>query len=360
MTRATLLATLAGALLLGAGCGAEEPIAPEPFPGVSPTVYVDPSPETTRVTGFAWDPEAFFFSWATCGATACPISPVLSDQSPLFRRSILQNAPVTLLDPVTSAPAVTPTTTGSSPTGTFILDGVPSRASPPYFTFSVGTGAALPTTQPPGTPPTLPPIPTGNYLPTVNVRPIPTKYSICVFQEALHISDVGILDAVARYRSVVEGRPTTVADFVNPEKYAGVTVFWMFANAFPIIRAPASNTTVTASSGSVYHVAWSPPRPEIPAAIQSPRWYFVQGGSPTSGLGITVILHTAGSAPPAVTYTPTDPVTDAAARRPYKFSTLTLPVIPGVITFAAFQFGPNVTPPFNPNEAAPADHLCLP
>ncbi|MBE4751545.1 hypothetical protein G4177_25560 [Corallococcus sp. ZKHCc1 1396] len=361
MNRSLRLVSVLGTLALGAGCESPSSSDPVGTPIVNTPQFQDTEIPalTTRVSGFAWDPEAFFFSWATCGATACPITPVISEISPLFLRSVTQNAQVTLLDPLLGKPAVAPVPAAAN--GFWVSPIVPSRPSPAFLSLNAG-GGSLPTTPPPGTPPTLPPIPVaGRYFPTVTLRPIATNHSMCVLQESLAVSDIGILDAVARFLTAT-GTATAVGDFVDPSKFHGVNVFWLYQPGFPMLRAPAVNTTLEASSGQVLNVAWQPPgSPNVPAGLQSPRGFVVQAGSPVSGLGIIVVLQPASSPkPPGIRFTVRDDTTDAAARRPWKFDPINAPAIPGVITFGGLQIRPSTFEPPNPYGPINGPHLCLP
>ncbi|RKH13330.1 hypothetical protein D7V97_06030 [Corallococcus sp. CA053C] len=361
MNRSLRLVSVLSALAVGAGCESNPSTGSVGTPIVNTPEFQDTDlgTLTTRVSGFAWDPEAFFFSWITNGGPASPITPIISEINPLFLRSVTQNAQVTMLDPVLGKPAVPPVAAAAN--GFWVSPTVPSRASPPFFSLNAG-GGSLPTTQPPGTPATLPPIPpVGRYLPTVTLRPIATAHSMCVLQESLAIGDNGILDAVARYLTAT-GTPTTALDFVDPTKFHGVNVFWLFQPGFPMLRAPAPGTTIEATSGQVFNVAWQPPgSTSIPPGLQSPRGFVVQAGSPTSGLGIIVVTQPAsGPRAPGVRFTVVDNTTDAANRRPWKFDPINAPIVPGVITFAGLQIRPSTFEPPNPYGPVNGAHLCLP
>lgn len=360
MNRSLRLVSVLSALALGAGCESNPSSDVVGTPIVSPVEFQDTdlATLTTRVSGFAWDPEAFFFSWITNGGPTSPIAPIISEVSPLFLRSVVQGAQVTVLDPVLGRPAAAPVAAAAN--GFWVLPSVPSRPTPPFFALNAG-GGVLPTTQPPGTPPTLPPIPPASrYFPTVTLRPIATNHSMCVLQESLAIGDNGILDAVARAMTAA-GAPTTPADFVDPTKFHGVNVFWLYQPGFPMLRAPAVNTALEATSGQVFNVAWQPPgAPGLPPGLQSPRGFIVQPGA-VSGLGIFVVVQPAsGPKAPGVRFTVRDDTTDAATRRPWKFDPINAPLIPGVITFGGLQIRPSTFEPPSPFGNVNGAHLCLP
>jgi hypothetical protein len=153
--------------------------------------------------------------------------------------------------------------------------------------------------------------------------------------EANLVSDKGILDAVAKYLTS-KGKPTNVSDFINPTKYAGVTVFWLYVPGFTYWRLPAAGTGIEATAGQVLTVDWAPPG-VLPPTVQSPRGFVVTETSVVSSVGVAVVLHPAGSSSGVVTYQVKDPTTDDAQFRPWKYLPIQAAPAPGVITFAGVQ-----------------------
>lgn len=337
MNRASLIALVTGSLL-GSGCG------PEPLPPPTPTdsIFVDPvASPTSTISGYAWDPEAFFMNVQACGGAACPIPPMMVEEIPLFATAVVQGATVMAIDPLAGAPAVSPKQ--SSPTGIWSLEGVPSRKEAPYFIVSGGTGTLG--QLPPGFPaPPLPPVPPATYLPTMTVRPIFATSGACYFQEAAHASDKGVLEAVAKYRTA-NGQPTTVTQLIDPARFASVSVFWLYAPALlPSLMSPANGTTLEVSAGSKYHIDWAPPGSLAVDAQQSTRGFYVKKASASSPIGVTVVVVPVG-APPMVTYAPVDTVNAPAMGRPWQFPPLPLPTVGGQISVASLQMQPSGPPP---------------
>lgn len=372
MHRALFVGTLLGAALLNAGCqdSSSNPAVSTFTP--RPT-YENREPEglTTRLTGFAVDPEAYFLNLANCAPppARCELPPLYAEFSPLLQRGLVRDAPVTLLDtmpdPATGMPPAPGAPTVTDGNGIWTLDKVPTRRGAPFLVLSLGGGtlannATLPLPPPL---PTLPPVPAaGRYLPTVSVRPVVPAHSACVGLEALQASDNGILEAVAKYLST-EGTPVTVNDLLGGPRYGGITVFWLYRPGFPVFRVPAANTTVEASSGRVLNVEWAPPGALPPPLqpLQSARGFFIPPGppAPNSSLGVVAVVHPPlMGPPPMVTYTLKDTVTSVEEDRPWVFNQpLALPVAPGVVTFAGLQMA-NKTPSTTPQIPPPS--TCVP
>ncbi|RKH14457.1 hypothetical protein D7Y13_16045 [Corallococcus praedator] len=385
MHKSLFVGTLLGVSLLGVGC--QESGTPASSTFVPRPVYVNREPAglTTRLTGFTVDPEAYFINLATCselygpvvnGRKQCPLPPLYAEFSPLFQRSTVRNSLVTVLDTVPDftkqppAPPAPPPPVMASAAGLWTIEKVPTRpwpkvppadpatyVPPIYLMLSLGEGA-LANDAP--TPFPLPPVPVGNYVPTAAARPVVTGHSACVGLEAIQVSDKGILEAVAKYLST-EGTAVTVQDLLNPARYAGVTVFWLYRPGFPVFRVPADNTTVTASAGRVFQVEWAPPGALPPplAPFQSTRGFFIAPTPPgapaatVSSVGIVAIVHPPLMGPPVpVVYTVKDPTTSTVENRPWKTDPIVLPPTPGVVTFAGLQLAdavpldqPNIPPP---------------
>lgn len=346
MQRAILFGTILGAAVLGVGC--ESQLNPSGSKYPTP-VYANVEPEgfTSMLTGYSVDAEAFWVNLATCGQT-CPLPPIHADIIPLFTRSVVRNAPITVLDLTTNKLVGQPSPT--TPAGMWTLKGIPSRdlADPKsaYLIRAQG-GGTLANDAPSPLP--LPPVPVGNYVPTVTYRPIMPSHSVCLGLEAAQVSDKGVLEAIAKFLSAEGSTPVTVSDLVNPTKYDGVTVIWMYHPGFTYLRAPGTDTTVEASKGRVLNLAWAPPDAPLPPeikALQSTRGFFVTPGAPTSALGIVAVLHPKSTNTGEVTYTPKDEKTDAAEQRPWSYPPIKLTPVPGAVVFASVLFNlPNTVPP---------------
>jgi hypothetical protein len=303
MLRHTSLA-LAVLLALAWGC---TPDGGPPDGGDTP--YVDRIPQT-RIFGFAYDPEAFFISLATCPA-ACP-APALSADVTHYRRAAINDATLVLQNP--ADPSATLPATGKTKTLGY-WDVTVSNPDPASLLLPVTSGGAL-------AEPANPPLPTATYVSTVTVRRLSPDYGHCYFQEAAALSNNGILSAIAKFLAS-EGPATSVSDLSNPARYAGVVVFWLYKPApIPVPRAPAFNTTVRPSTGRVLHLAWSPPgaapTPEE-RAIQSDRGFYVAKAATTSPIGATAVVFAAnGNKPVSATVTPFDPSDESELlRQPY-------------------------------------------
>ncbi|WP_224243413.1 hypothetical protein [Hyalangium gracile] len=346
MHRAIRYGITLGALLLGAGCEnqAEAPTESSFIPRPKYVSVEQASPMlTTRVAGYALDPEAFFLSIASCQAPACPLPPFLLDNNPLFLRSVVRGAPITVADPLSSPAQVAPLAS-TDPLGIWTLRAVPSRKEP-YFPIAPQRQGALPSPTEdlfPG----LPPIPPTNYQRTVTLRPVKTVNADCFAIEAAVIGDSGITQAIAKFLTTKSGTPVTVADLLDPTKYGGVVIVWNYFPGFPYGRIPGDGTTVEASAGQVLSIEWAPPGvlpPPVAEALQSMRGFFVNEAAPVSSLGISaVLLPPTVSLTQEVTYTPRDPgkdaPTNAALRRPWVHRPLKAVPMPGYITFMPAQF----------------------
>lgn len=352
MHRAITRGTLLAALVVGAGCQnqAEAPTESAfiPRPNYVSVQAAGPSIQTTRVTGYAWDPEAWLMSFLDCTQKCVPplpaLPPILIGNNPLFIRSSVGQTQVSMVDldasldsngkPQTVAATAAP---GSSPLGIWTIDAVPSRPTRPYYPAALeGGGALLPQEALPPPFRVLSPIPPATYQKTVSLQPVLTEWVDCMAVNVPMASDKGILEAVAKYLTV-KGTATTVADLTNPSRFAGVTILWNFSPGLPSLRLPAFGTTVEPSAGQPLNINWAPPG-LVPPAIQSTRGFFVDDSIPVSAMGIVVVLVPAGpTAPSMVTYSVKDPSTDAATGHPYQYRQIRARPLPGVISFAATQ-----------------------
>jgi len=363
MHRAIRCGTVLAALLLGAGCESQSGAPREsnfiPRPKFISVEAAGPTLQTTRVTGYAWDPEAWLLSFLECTQKCLPpipaLPPLLLGNNPLFIRSVVGGTPVSMVDLDTGTSTAVTSAVPSDPLGIWTHPAVPSREARPYYPSSSGGGTLLPDpfVGPGG--PILSPVPPATYLPTVSLRPVLTEADDCMAVDIPMAGDNGILEAVAKHLTA-KGTSTVVADLINPGRYAGVTVFWLYSPGISSLRLPAFATTVEASAGQVLNVNWAPPG-LLPPSIQATRGFFVDDGAPVSGMGISVVLVPAGgSAPASVTYSIKDPTTDAASGKPYKYRQIQARPLPGVITFAAPQLD-FVT---GPQWAVSERNVCLP
>ncbi len=318
--------------------GVDGGATPRPVTRYAPTV--DPQ---TIVAGYVWDPEAYWVSLALCGP-ACPIPPLVMPGIPHFEAAVVRRAEVKLFDPLSNS-ATLSASAPSGAQGSYSVMGVPSRGDVPFFPTAVTPDAPAATDG--GAQPVT-------YLPTFTMRPVVTSWTQCLAISTVQASTIGILDAVAQAESQ-PGAPVAVADLVNPAKYGGVAVFWMYQPLGGSVRVPAFGTRMDANVGRVLLIDWAPPGVLPAAAKQSPRGFHV-GAGPVSGFGISVVLLPPLAGPPApVTFTPVDPVTDLPNGRPWKFPALPPTVIaPGMISFGEL---PGIPP--GPAGAPPA-WLCLP
>lgn len=326
---ASLLAVLCSLALVGCADTAEPPTP------TGDALVVDAPPATTRVAGFTYDPETYFWTYAMCGGPGCPIPPYLSPGIPMFDQALLTGGDIAAFDVVAGAPSATAEAPADGQ-GLFDIEGVESRQDPPFFLIASGgslvdLGGAAP----------FPPPPPGNYLPSFTLRPIVTQSPACFAQQALQISDVGVLQAVAN-RMTADGTPTTVDDLLTPDLHAGVAVWFLLEPGEVSTVAPAQGTTVTATSGpdpvgQVFNIDWAPPGALPPEAEQSDRGFYVTPDA-TSPVGIVVVVLDPLTGPPSpVTFTAVDPTTDGAARRPWNFPPLDLMLAPGMVSIAPLQ-----------------------
>lgn len=332
---------------LGSACTLESNSAPLQSQA---SIYVDGGVDVTSFSGVSFDPEAFFAIAAGCGSPDCP-PPFLAPGIPAYEGSLVSGAQVQVFDPDQGAPAGS---TNSASDGQFSIDGIPSRSTSPYF--MLASGGAI------NSDPSLPQVPAASYQPTFAMRPIMASYSSCLFQQAPVIGDKGILEAVAKYLTS-KGTATTAADLLDPSKYGGVAIWWLYQPGLPVAQIPAFGTRTDADQGTVLQIDWAPPG-TLGLAIQSTRGFYVAEGATMSPLGVTVIVLPASASGPAfVTFTPTDPTTDATQGRPWQFGSITAPVVPGVVSFAGIQLFPSPAPddpgPLPASEGAPV-WLCLP
>jgi hypothetical protein len=321
-------------------------------------VFSDAGLATATVTGYAWDPEIFWYVLATCAPPGqmCNLPPLILPNTPIYSQAAVSGAAVGLFDPLQ------PTQTMPLPfasaglsgfDGGWVVTGVPLRSNPPFFAVAA---------VPPGGMGVDGGVPGTNYLPTFNMKPIGTaKTTLCLSQPAGLVGDSGVLEAVAKYRTI-HGNPTEVKDLLDPTKTAGVAVWWLWIPGAASLKVPAFGASVKADIGDTYTLSWLPPGIPAFAALQSARGFFVNndfmGMAPGAAPGVSVVVLpplTSGGAPPTVTFTAGDPVMDEKSGRPYRFTALPPSQIPpGLISLGELQGLSDGA------AAAPPDWVCLP
>ena len=358
---ANLTACVVAGLLAG-GCISSKNNQPDASSAFMPVANM--GPPVTDVYGYAMDHEAFWFQFATCaGPTGanCPIPPIVVPGVPVFTRSLIPGAQALLFDGENPMAMPKPAAQLTGADGTWAIPANPRRPGQPYFAIAAvppptGTpmdpGYVTPFTAPNGAV-ILPAVPRTNYFPTFNLKPIAPNWSMCMGQEAGIIGDNGILEAVAKRIGGI-----TAADFLDPAKYGGVAIWWLWMPTSPIARVPAFGAKATADVGTTYFISWAPPG--LGGATQSARGYLaVADPVAGNGIGISVTVlppnTAAPMAPTFVHFTTEDPVTDTTALRPWSWPPLPpqVPIAPGVISFGTL---PAIT---NGGLRVP-DWVCLP
>jgi hypothetical protein len=362
MNRYIRYAALIGSCLLVSAC--EQGTAPAPSTFIPTTTFVPASSVKidTRIAGLSWDPEAYFIALAGCQIDGshvpmcrpCPVCdpfpPFLSEGLPMFSRAAVTGAAISAWDPITQATVGTPI--APAPNGFFEVEGVPSRADVPFFMFSSGEGTTNEPPLPPNGPgypgPTI--VPT-TYFPTVSMRPINTMFSTCTSQESVVIGRNGVLEAVAKHLTENLGRPTLVADFMDPTRYHSVAVVVTHHAGNQALRAPADGISLEGTQGEVYVLDWAP----LPAdTLRSARGFIVTNEA-TSPVGFNVVLMRATNPrPEAITYKFNDTKTDSVSRRPWAFRELQIPPFAGMVTYIGAQAG------YAPVDGIPRSSLGIP
>jgi hypothetical protein len=312
---------LALSILFGAACS--DTVDP---PDMSP--YADGGVAETTVSGYSWDPEAFWYGFATCGGQNCPYPPLQQIGNPTMERALVAGSQVALFDPAVDRPAYSATAVTDNKGG-WQVNHVPSRADPPFLALGIPlTGAGLMNAGPPE----LPPIPKGNYFSTIQLKPIITLSTICINQPSSMASDVGVLQAVAKYLNAMGDPRSTAKDLVDPTKTGGIAVWWLWQPGPVILRLPAFGAVMSASVGQRLIIDWAPPSAPLPPevkAIQSERGFFVNPTATVSPMGLYVFLYPAGTTPVMVQFTASDPTVDPDHHRPWQF-----PKLPPTIVIA--------------------------
>lgn len=335
--RSTAIALLA-AVLCVSGCQNPPPV--QSTSSVTPKVeYVDWKTNASVISGYVWDPEAFWFALAMC-PSPCPLPPITIPGTPFIERSEVFGATVRLVDTRTGAPFMTALNT-TDRVGGYQFINVPERSEgPPYLAFAAPPPASVTPLKDFGPP--AAPIPAAGYLPSLAMKPIYNRFTDCIGQSVQLASTSGVLDAVAKYLSATGPTGVAVADFIDPNKYGGALVAWFYAPADPVVRVPAANTRLTAPGMSVYNIAWAPPGLG-PTGLQSPRGFFVT--TSPSPIGVVVALApklTGAPAPVQLTFQ----------------SSVTFPALPPIVTppglISTLELQALV-----PGAAPPAEYICI-
>jgi hypothetical protein len=395
------LRTLAGGIAVAglmAGCTLSENKAPPP----ADPIHRPPPANTSTVSGFAWDPEAFLFQFFMCnppppapaqctvpGPNGTEINvapPIIVPGVPISDRVMMAGAIGAVFDPTQAGPPpanpfIAQSTTPTPQSGGFNFSKIVRRGSspmdPPLF---VAAFPPAPGSDPlfRGGPPVIPQVPpfpdvsTLAYLPTLTLKPINTSNGTCLDQGAAVMSNSGILEAVVDFLNFThQTTGLTVPDLIDPSKYGGVGVVSLTQPLGPPTYVPtfctpdssdphlcAKGVTITATQGGttldpshVFNINWAPPGVGPP--FQSTRGFFVDTSSQYSPMGITVVLTDAVQGPPVpvqLAYTDDQP----GDGHPWMFPPLPpLPLGPQIISFV------NV-PGLVPNSPAPPSWVCLP
>lgn len=338
----------AGVFLLAlslSACSIEAPTTGDPDAG-SP--FTDLGPETTRMYGVAWDPEAFWYSYATWVGPPARPAPQLQVGIAHLDRSIVLGATVSLRN---AQGAVTASTASpSADGGAWLIAEVPNSNSVRYAT------ATWNGTRPDAG---VPVVPVTDYQPTLTYRPIVPNGGVCYFQQAALVGNTGLLDAVAKYLTD-QGTPTTVANLLDPARYGSVFVVFAYQPGASYQVLPTPGSALDAGVGQVLTIDWALPGAGPNPALQSNRGFFVTESGPVDAKGFFVILLPPGSS--TLSATIIDSVTDAPTRRPFGFGALDVAGAPGFVNYVPLQG--TLGPPFPDGGVTaptpPADWECLP
>lgn len=348
---ATGLAAAAALAVSGPACVDQTPIDAPPPP--TKARFVDVKTDITSIQGYVWDPEAFWHTVAMCGQD-CPFPPLLIPGVPTIENAMVTGSQVVLFDPIAGKPTYQARAL-SNEQGGWYVEKVTARGDVPFLAVALPPDPATPALKE-TMPPFIPPVPQANYLPTVALKPIFTRFTKCLGQPTGVISDAGVLQAVAKYLTAT-GTPTTVPDLLDPAKFGGVLVTWMYLPGPPVLRVPAFATQFSAAEGRVLAIDWAPPDAPLPPEVkefQSARGYMVKGEDQPSPIGLSVTLLAPISGPPSpIAVTTSDPVTDEASGRPWMFPPLPpLIIAPGIISFLEL-------PGAIPGSPPPPDWVCF-
>jgi len=303
------------------------------------------APDTAILNGFTQDMEYHFVSFMACGdPEACP-PPLMIGGFPNVEGGKVVNAQLAALPPGGTESAAQEGLTGFD--GMLFIADVPV-ADPGYVYVhgEVDSAAPLPEGEP--SPrnyhPDLDWLPTVfGYVPTTTAMPIYTRHQSCLNVRAAFISDIGILQAVARYNASTGSPLATVADLLDPTQTGGVVVNW---NLFPdeiYVWVPGFATLTEFSVGTQYAVTWSPPGTMGPE--QSDLGFVVDPtNDPEMSVGLAVtVLPVTTAASTEVTIVPVDPLESPEDGRPWPYPSHTLQARPGEVTYLdAMPFPPTV------------------
>jgi hypothetical protein len=330
------------------GCSGDSVAPPVADAG---TPYTSLPQRTTSVSGFAFDPEAFFYALATFppdpedpeGINSPP--PALFAGTPYLTRSLAVGVQVSLTDDgAVTAPAVAP----SSPDGSWQVTGVPSGDTAAYLMVAqppAGSGRLLTAGDEIFPAPPFDPVPEGRYFPTRSLRPIVASPALCLAQAAAVVGETGALGAVAQVLTFQSGKTVTAADLVDPAKSGGVVLVWVYAPSFVLdlflspSGSPLGGLVAEASRGTVYGIDWAPPG-VVPEG-QSPMGYLA-APDPMSPLGyFAIVLPVGTSGPVTLSFkdqVKTPPKADPGpfGPRPWPVDTITVDVKPGVSVLRHF------------------------
>lgn len=307
--RAACLPLLAAAL---SGC-LSGPIDEDP----NDDLYVDPSGKQMLFTGFTYDPEALYIETQVCG-TGCAHASSIVASNPLFQKSVVTGASVSLLDASTGQ-----ATMGASELtdaeGLWRAPNIPQVLEPALYVGSAGGGALMSAESG---------VVASDYVPSVNLRPVVRNFPSCLSLPTMPVAKQGVLSAVAAHLTRVTGTATSVDDLLDPTKFGGVVVWWLLVPGSPLENSSAIGTSIRADGeAAIMNLAWA--KPGTGPAGQSARGFYVDADSPTSPIGVTAIVLPVERSGQPVTFTVNDPVNDPSLGRPYNYPPITVAPVPG-------------------------------
>jgi hypothetical protein len=355
-----LAATLAGC----SGGG-----SPPPAPVQGSEFYSELPARKSLVSGIVYDPEAFYYAFVTFPAPPDQLPPpALFLGIPYLLRTTPMEAQVSMLSGTSVA-----SQTVSAPNGVWEVGDLPVGSDTVYQVQAKPPAAGVSFFDNPEVfpPEAFPPIPLVDYYPTTTVRPIVLSASACPLQVATLVGREGALGAVAKL--LTKTKATTVADLLNPAKYGGVLLFWVYSPSpvLDVFDQPMPGIVATASRGTVYTIGWAGSDPEVPSAAgkRTEMGYYATSSATKSPLSYFAVVLPAGSTGP-VTLNFTDTVTTPDGEepgpggpRPWSIPEVTLTPGPGV-TFARLHafpsFMPEPDPLEDPGPEEDASFLCMP
>ncbi len=317
--------------------------------------FGDIGPRTSVITGVTYDPEAFFFAFATWpppqGPDDFPPPPATFAGIPYMTRSAVGGAKVYLIN---QGEPVAQTVAG--PTGEWRLSGVPS-VMPNFNVLASEPGDAGVRLSEEFPSPPFEPIPTGTYFTTVSLRPLVPLKTYCHVQRSSIVGETGALGALAKAKNV------PVTDLLDPAKNAGVFLVQLtapspFADFF--FFPGDDGMELSSNVGEIWAIDWAPPSAMVPNS--SPMGFTAAKGN-RSHIGYFAVVLPVGTSE-FVNVSAKDTKVDAMNGRPYFMTGVAAPPIPGVswgriMSFSNQPYTPDPTADPGQPEVA-IDWACLP